>query len=201
MTSEVVYYISHYGYLAIFVLVFLQEAGFPNPVPNELVLLFSGYLVFSGIFKFYVVILVALLADFTATNILYFTFREFGGQILKRKPRWVPVSLSRIESFSRSLSEGGLTSIFICRLTPFIRGYTSVIAGLLQVKTAYFISIAFLSGTVWASAYILTGWFLGPWWKQIESSPHLLRNLMLSVMAFTLFLFLINFLLKRLRQS
>jgi membrane protein DedA with SNARE-associated domain len=86
-------------------------------------------------------------------------------------------------------------------LTPFIRGYTSVIAGLLQVKTAYFISIAFLSGTVWASAYILTGWFLGPWWKQIESSPHLLRNLMLSVMAFTLFLFLINFLLKRLRQS
>ena len=157
MTSEVVYYISHYGYLAIFVLVFLQEAGFPNPVPNELVLLFSGYLVFSGIFNFYIVILIALVADVTATSILYFTFMEFGSQILKRKPRWIPISLSRIELFSRSLSEGGLTSIFICRLTPFIRGYTSVIAGLLQVKTAYFVPIALLSATLWASAYILIG--------------------------------------------
>jgi len=37
-------YILKYGYIAIFSLVFLQEIGVPNPVPNEVVLLFSGYL-------------------------------------------------------------------------------------------------------------------------------------------------------------
>jgi membrane protein DedA with SNARE-associated domain len=37
-------YIIKYGYIALFSLVFLQEIGVPNNVPNELVLLFSGYL-------------------------------------------------------------------------------------------------------------------------------------------------------------
>ncbi|MCX6260787.1 MAG: DedA family protein [Bacteroidia bacterium] len=199
MPSEVVYYINQYGYLAIFILIFLQDVGFPNPIPNELVLLFSGYLIFSGIFKFYIVIFVALLADFIGTSILYFVFKKFGIQFLKHKPRWIPVSQSRIESFSRSLSEGGLLGMFICRLTPYIRGYTTVIAGLLQVKIAYFLPIALLSASVWAGAYILTGWLLGPWWKQIESNPHFLRNVMLSILIFVLFLFIIKFFLNRLR--
>jgi membrane protein DedA with SNARE-associated domain len=199
MPSEVVHYIDQYGYLAIFILIFLQDVGFPNPIPNELVLLFSGYLIYSGIFKFYIVIFVALLADFIGTNILYFIFRKFGIQFMKRKPRWIPVSQSKIESLSHTLSEGGMLSIFIFRLTPYIRGYATVIAGLMQVKFKSFLPIALLSASVWASAYILIGWLLGPWWKQIESNPHLLRNAMLSVLVFVLFLFLIQFFMKRLR--
>jgi membrane protein DedA with SNARE-associated domain len=199
MPADVIQFIARYGYLAIFVLVFLQEAGFPNPIPNELVLLFSGYLIYSGIFKFYDAILVALVADFLGTSILYFTFRAFGFQILNRKPRWIPVSRSRIESFSHSLSEGGLFAIFICRLTPFIRGYTSVISGLLHIRTKHFMIIAILSATVWASVYILTGWILGPWWKQIEENPHWVRNIMLIILILVLFLFSLNLFLKRLR--
>lgn len=200
MPEDVIQFIARYGYLAIFILVFLQETGFPNPIPNELVLLFSGYLIYSGIFNFYDVILVALIADFLGTSILYFTFRAFGIQILKRKPRWIPISASRIESFSRSLSEGGLSAIFICRLTPFIRGYTSVISGLLHIRIKYFMIIAIISATVWASAYIVTGWILGPWWKQIEENPYWVRNIMLLILVLVLFLFGINYLLKRLRE-
>jgi len=199
MPADVIQFIARYGYLAIFILVFLQESGFPNPIPNELVLLFSGYLIYSGIFKFYDVIMVALLADFLGTSILYFTFRAFGFQILKLKPRWIPISRNRIESFSRSLSEGGLSAIFICRLTPFIRGYTSVISGLLHIRIKHFLTIAILSATLWASAYILTGWILGPWWKQIEENPHWVRNIMLLILSLVLFLFALNYLLKRLR--
>lgn len=199
MPSEVVYYINQYGYLAIFILIFLQDVGFPNPIPNELVLLFSGYLIFTGIFKFYIVIFVALLADFIGTSILYFFFKKFGSLFMKHKPRWIPFSQSKIESLSRSLSEEGFLGIFICRLTPFIRGYATIIAGLLQLRIAYFLPIALLSASAWASAYIFAGWLLGPWWKQIESNPHLLRNVMLSILIFVLFLFMIKFFLKRLR--
>ncbi len=199
MPPDVVHYINQYGYLAIFILIFLQEIGFPNPIPNELVLLFSGYLIYSGIFKFYEIFLVAMLADFTGTNFLYFTFREFGNQILKYKPRWLPVSQDRIDSLSSSLSDGGLVNIFICRLTPFIRGYTSVIAGLLKVKTAYFLPISLLSAIVWSGAYIITGWLIGPWWKQLEGNPDLLRNVMLSILVIVLTLFIIKYFLRKLR--
>jgi membrane protein DedA with SNARE-associated domain len=197
MPPEVVYYINHYGYLAIFILIFLQEIGVPNPIPNELVLLFSGYLVYSGVFKFYDVIFVAVLADFTGTNILYFVFKAFGNQILKIKPRWIPISQRKIDSLSRELSNGGLTYVFVCRLTPFIRGYTSVISGLLQIKVFYFLPIAFFSASAWASAYTLTGWLLGPWWKQLEASPHLLRNIMFTILTLMALFFTIRLLLKR----
>ena len=35
VSSELALYITRYGYLAIFLLVFLQELGVPNPVTNE----------------------------------------------------------------------------------------------------------------------------------------------------------------------
>jgi membrane protein DedA with SNARE-associated domain len=44
MPPELILYITKYGYIAIFVLIFLQEIGAPNPIPNEFVLLYSGYL-------------------------------------------------------------------------------------------------------------------------------------------------------------
>ena len=185
MPPEVAHYIVQYGYLSVFILIFLQETGMPNPVPNELVLLFSGYLVYSGVFSFYQVLATALLADFTGTNILYFVFRNFGQRILKNKPRWIPLSQQKIDSLTRGLSRGGLLNIFVCRLSPFIRGYTSVIAVLMQVRKLQFLAIAFLSATLWAGAYLTAGWLLGPWWKQMEQHSHLFRNIMLSLLALT----------------
>jgi hypothetical protein len=55
MSSELLFYVTKYSYGAIFVLVLLQELGVPNPVTNEFVLLFSGYLAFSGVLNFWLV--------------------------------------------------------------------------------------------------------------------------------------------------
>ena len=71
MTSELTLYITRYGYLAVFLLVLLQELGMPNPVTNELVLLFSGYLAFSGVLNLWLVFLTAVSADCIGTTILY----------------------------------------------------------------------------------------------------------------------------------
>jgi membrane protein DedA with SNARE-associated domain len=57
MSPSLSAYILKYGYMAIFSLVFLQEIGVPNPVPNELVLLFSGYLTSIGQLHFTPVLL------------------------------------------------------------------------------------------------------------------------------------------------
>ena len=71
MPEEVVIFITRYGYMAIFILVFLQEIGMPNPIPNELVLMFSGYLSFKGLLYLPFVIFTVISADFIGTNILY----------------------------------------------------------------------------------------------------------------------------------
>jgi Uncharacterized membrane-associated protein len=100
MPEEVVFYVTKYGYLAIFILVFLQEIGMPNPFPNELLLIFSGYLSFKGLLFLPFVILTVLSADFIGTNILYFLFYNAGTFIMKKKPRWFPLSSGMIDRLS-----------------------------------------------------------------------------------------------------
>ncbi|MFZ4399178.1 MAG: DedA family protein [Bacteroidales bacterium] len=161
MPDELIIFITNYGYLAIFLLVFSQEIGFPNPVPNELVLMFTGYLSFNGILYVPYVIMVAVLADFIGTNILYIVFYFFGTYIFSHKPRWFPVSIHTIEKFKTKISNNKRKYIYIGRLTPFIRGYTSVVCGLLQIKPLTFLPIAFLSASVWSASCVLSGRLFG----------------------------------------
>ena len=167
MPPELLHYMSKYGYKAIFALVFLQEVGIPNPIPNELVLLFSGYLIFSGGLNFFEVICLVIVADLLATNILYFTFYYFGAYILRHKPRWFPISENKINLLQLRISRGGKSTIFLGRLTPFIRGYTSVITGLLQISPYIFVPIAIITAITWCLAYVVSGILLGHYWDQV----------------------------------
>jgi membrane protein DedA with SNARE-associated domain len=183
MPQELIQYVTHYGYLAIFILVFLQETGMPNPFPNELLLLFSGYLTFKGLLSLPFVIITAFLADFLGTNLLYFIFYTTGTTILKRKPKWFPLSESVIDRLAKKISNGGQFSIFIFRLTPFIRGYTSVITGLLQVKPKIFLPIAIISAITWASVYVIIGNLIGPSWDVYAIHIGCLKYILLVMVA------------------
>jgi membrane protein DedA with SNARE-associated domain len=191
MPEEVVYYVTRYGYLAIFILVFLQEIGMPNPFPNELLLMFSGYLSFKGLLFFPYVVLTALSADFIGTNILYFLFYNAGTLIIQKKPKWIPLSVRMINSLTNKISKGGKLSIFIFRLTPFTRGYTSVITGLLQVKPKVFLPIALISAGIWSSIYVLIGNYIGPSWNLFTQNLGSFKYIMMAVLAVLLFLLLI----------
>ena len=181
MPEEVIHYVTSYGYYAIFILVFLQEIGMPNPVPNELLLAFSGYLSFKGMLSFPMIIVTVILADFTGTNILYFVFYKTGSFILKRKPAWIPLSPGLLERLTSRISGGGQLSIYIFRLTPFIRGYTSVISGLLRIKPVVFLPIALTSAATWAAFYVSAGYYIGPSWNIFIENKNSL-NYILPVM-------------------
>ena len=183
MSTELIIYITKYGYLGVFILVFLQEVGAPNPFPNELVLLFSGYLTFTGILKLPLVILAAFSADIIGTSILHTVFYFFGAYILGHKPPWLPLPINAINKLKFRLSEKGLRGIYICRLTPFIRGYTSVISGLLQVKHKVFLPMALITATIWSSVYVITGRLLGPIWSHFISNLGSFKYFMLLILT------------------
>jgi membrane protein DedA with SNARE-associated domain len=170
----------------------------PNPFPNELLLIFSGYLSFKGFLFFPVTLLTAITADFIGTNILYFLFLKAGTYIIRKKPGWIPLSTGTIDRLAAKVSKGGRKSMFIFRLTPFTRGYTSVIAGLLHVKPKIFLPIALFSGTTWAAIYVLTGYFIGPYWdlflQHIEGFKFIMVAILLTIICL---MFLVYFFRKR----
>ena len=186
MPEEVIYYLTRYGYLAIFFLVFLQEVGMPNPLPNELLLIFSGYLSFTGLLFLPYVILSVVSADFIGTNLLYFLFYHAGAYLIHKKPKWLPLSEKIMDYLKSKISKRGQLNIYIFRLTPFTRGYTSVITGLLQVKPKIFLPIALISSVTWTAVYVLTGYLIAPYWEMFTENLGSFKYVMLAVFALVL---------------
>jgi membrane protein DedA with SNARE-associated domain len=165
MSYEFVSVLTEYGYLAIFILVFLQEAGMPGFIPNEFLLLFSGYLIFSGTLYFPMVLLSAVAGDLLAGSILYTVFYFFGQTILRRKPSWLPFPQKRIDKISLKIQTSGHTGIMIGRLSPFVRGWVSVLSGLLHFSPEKYGLTLLFTSTIWVSFYVSIGYLIAPYFN------------------------------------
>jgi membrane protein DedA with SNARE-associated domain len=179
MSSELLFYVTKYSYGAIFVLVLLQELGVPNPVTNEFVLLFSGYLAFSGVLNFWLVFWTAVSADCIGTTILYAVFYLFGQYILGRRPRWFPSA--QIDRIAHAISERQRWGIYVGRLMPFLRGYVSVAAGILAIRPKTFIPVVIVSAITWSGGYVIAGRLLGPYWAQVATKIGGVASLVLVI--------------------
>jgi membrane protein DedA with SNARE-associated domain len=165
MPLQFTHFVLAHGYLAIFLLVFLQELGVPTIVPNELALIFFGYLAHAGTLLLTYVLTTALSAEMLGTGLLYTLFYLFGSTLFKRRPRWLPLPWKRIAKWQGRLADRGHWGFFVGRLTPFVRGYSSVIAGLLRLPPGKFGRIIFASAICSTGGYVMVGWILAPYWS------------------------------------
>ena len=169
MPPQLTHYITEYGYLAIFLIVFLQEIGIPTIVPNEISLLFFGYLAYTHTLNLFVILGLVIFADISGTALLYLLFYYFGKFLKKHKPRWLAVPSARIAKLRKRIEDRGSWGIFLGRMTPFVRAYTSVIAGLLRINAKEYLTMVVLSALCWTGSYVIIGWFLGPSWEKLAS--------------------------------
>lgn len=195
MPTELASTITQYGYLAVFCFIFLQEVGFPSPIPNELVLLFSGYFAFKGVLYFPVLIAVALTADFIAGTVLYIVFYFFGRYILLNIPKWLPFPTKKIKNISERIKTDGYSSVFVGRLTPFIRGYVSVISGLFQLDSKKYGIILIITASIWSFAYVSAGFLIGPYWEFLTKSETSDLEFYITLISSVIIIGIISFLL------
>lgn len=167
MPPLVAHFIGNYGYIAIFLLIFLQEIGVPNPVPNEIVLLFSGSLGATGILSFPIVFLIVVSADILGALLLYVVFYTYGHRLLSKIP--LPISKRKLGQLTEGISRRGWWGVFLGRLLPFFRGYASVVAGVTRMKFSVFSTSVVSSALVWSGGIAIVGRILGIYWTRAES--------------------------------
>jgi membrane protein DedA with SNARE-associated domain len=192
MPEEVVSYIWQYGYLAIFLFVFLQETGAPNPIPNEFLLLFSGYLIFSGTLNALGVIFAAATGDLLAASVVYTLFYYFGQMMIHSKTRWLSGFARSLQGRVKKLAPERLNGIILVRLTPFIRGYSAAACGLVRIQLRKYSLAVIVSTFIWCPAYVACGYLLGPYWAYVDENIVSFKYLL----AAFLLLFIIQALLR-----
>lgn len=159
-------FVNEYGYGAIFILVFLQEIGVPNLVPNELVLLFAGALTVIGGLNFWLTVLTAIMADVIGTTLLFTIFYFFEHYIMEKVSRWKGVN-EKLDRLKESILRRGKWGIFLGRMMPYIRGYVSIAAGILNIPYKVFLPMVVIPAIIWTGGYVTLGHFLGKKWEKV----------------------------------
>jgi membrane protein DedA with SNARE-associated domain len=195
MQPGLINYIVQYGYISIFLLVFLQEIGIPT-FSNELILIYFGYLSYLGILKLFYVLILAVSADVSGTFTLYILFYFFSASIKKLRPKWFPVKSNTIRSLKIKIGNSPC-KIFIGRLIPYMRGYISIAAGLLHINIKRYGAITFASACIWSGGFVLMGWIIAPYWNLFSKRINAMSNILIALPAAFMLFILINFLLKK----
>src|SRR5271165_5042266 len=90
---------------ALFGFLFIEEAGIPLPLPGDTLLLYAGTHHNAAIGYGLIVVLIATLAVFSGSSLLYYIMRRGGRSVLDRYGKFLHISpqrLERIEQWFRS---------------------------------------------------------------------------------------------------
>lgn len=151
--------VAHWGYIAVFVLVILGNAGLP--VPEETVLLLAGYLVWRGELQLPIVLAVGFASAVLGDNIGYWLGRRFGKGALTRHAHWILGHPERLETMQRFVARRGATAVFVARFTPGLRFTAGPLAGALGLGVWPFMAANVLGAAVYVPITVGLGWAIG----------------------------------------
>ena len=152
LSSIIISVIGESGYLGIAALMFLE--GSFLPVPSEIILPFSGYLVFQGKFNIFIVAFIGAVANIFGTLVTYSISRYLGLPFLYKYGRYMLISRKDIDGAHRLFEKYGTMILFASRLLPGVRGYVPIPAGIAKMDVIKFIIYVFSGSFIWS--YVLT---------------------------------------------
>ena len=159
---------AEHGYLAIFLVFFIQEMGIPMPViSGTVLLLFSGYMVYSKEMNFALTMVVAICAVLMGASILYVVMRRGGRPLLYRYARFIRVRDQHLARAEELVSRYGAWAFIFGRLIPSLRVWISVFGSLLGTPYPRYMLNLFIGCVLWSGTYIAIGYFLGPAWEEV----------------------------------
>ncbi len=127
-------------------------------LPNEVVLFYFGYVCHKAGLFFPAVIGIGVIADIIGSCILYFFFFYCRNHLVRLKPKWLRVPSKKIDRLTKKIMSHSGRNLFIAKMTPFIRGYVAVVAGLLQIPSILYGWITILTAISWTGGWLTMGW-------------------------------------------
>jgi membrane protein DedA with SNARE-associated domain len=163
-------FIYTYGYPGVFALLMLGIAGLP--VPDEWLLVFSGYLVYRGYFHAAPALAVAVLGSICGISVSYGLGRTLGNTLVRRYGRKVRVSEEKMRRVQAWFDRTGRWSLLVGYFIPGIRHLAGFAAGASKLRYPAFATFAYAGAFAWSSLFVAVGYFFGKEWTETGQTIH-----------------------------
>ncbi len=152
--------ISGSGYAGIVLLMAIESACIP--LPSEVIMPFSGYLVSTGRFNLWAVAVAGALGCNLGSLVAYYVGAWGGRPLVERYGRYALVSRHDLEMADRFFARYGEWAVFIARLLPVVRTFIALPAGISRMNVWRFHLYTFLGSLPWCLVLAYLGLKLGP---------------------------------------
>ncbi len=168
LSAFIVGVISSAGYAGILVLMAIESACIP--LPSEVIMPFSGYLVFTGRFHLLWVATVGALGCNLGSLIAYEVGAYGGRPLVERYGSYILLSRRELEMADRFFVRWGSATVFFSRMLPVIRTFIALPAGIARMPRVRFHIYTFVGSWPWCLGLAWVGFKLGERW---DSDPRL----------------------------
>jgi len=162
----VISFISTLGYPGIFLLSILESALIP--IPSEIIMPFSGFLVSNGTFEPVSVVLAGTFGNLVGSILTYYLGIKAGRAFILRYGKYILFKKSHLEFTEELFQKYGDKISFFCRLLPAVRTYISLPCGVGKTNFVKFSIYTFLGSLIWNSMLTYVGIIFGDNWENID---------------------------------
>jgi membrane protein DedA with SNARE-associated domain len=168
--SFIVSVIEKTGYLGVFILMTFESALIP--IPSEITMPFAGYLVSIKKMNIHILSFVGAFANLVGSIMAYWlgfwAEEKMIRQWVKKHGKFILLTEDDYEKSERWFRRFGDPIVFFTRITPGVRTFISLPAGVAKTNFVKFCIYTFLGSLIWCYFLSYIGFFLGQNWKHIE---------------------------------
>jgi len=161
-------WIAHYGYVGIFGLLMLGIVGLP--IPDETLLLFTGYLIFKHELEPLPAFASGFLGSICGISVSYALGRTLGLYLIARVGHMLHITPDKLDHVRVWYERHGKYGLVISYFIPGIRHLAAYVAGSSKVPLPVFVPFAYLGGFLWSSSFITIGYLLGDEGQQMSAA-------------------------------
>ena len=157
--NAIVELVSQFGYLGIFIMMFLESTFFP--FPSEVAMIPAGYLASKGEMSLVGAIVVGTSGSLLGALFNYYLAKRYGRAGVLKFGKYFFFTEEKLVKMETFFVKHGSFSTFVSRLIPGVRQLVSLPAGLSKMPLGKFALYTTLGAGLWVVVLALLGYFIG----------------------------------------